>query len=66
MRIVYFANGSPGLNVLRVLQELDEQIVGLVLHPPDTRTLGDDILRESSVGPEAVFDASQLSDPATL
>ena len=66
MRIIYFANANVGLDVLRLLKQQDEEIVGLVLHPAAQRVSGDELVREAGLPPSRIFDAHDLRDPATL
>ena len=60
MRILFLGNNWVGWQVLRWLKERDEEIVGLVLHPPQKRKYGDEILRTGRLDPARIFDGSQL------
>jgi methionyl-tRNA formyltransferase len=66
MRIVYFGNGPVALDVLRFLQTEGEQIVALVLHDVNQRTLGDELIAESGLPPEFVFSGGGLQEPGTV
>jgi methionyl-tRNA formyltransferase len=66
MRILFLGNNWVGWQVVRWLKEQNEQIVGLVVHPPHKRKYGDDIIRCAQVSPECIFDGSQLRLPQVL
>lgn len=63
MRVVYFGNNWTGWQVLASLRQRGVEVAGLVLHPPDRRTFGDEILAAAGLPPERVFDGSRLDDP---
>ena len=60
MRILFFANNWVGWQVLKWLKEQNEQIVGLVIHPPEKQKYGDEILESAQMNPGRIFDGSQL------
>jgi len=62
VRIVFFGNNRVGWQVLRHLQEAGEEIAGFVLHPPERRKFGGEILADAAA-PDALLDGSRLSDP---
>lgn len=64
MRIVYFGNNWTGWQVLSLLRGQGHDIAGLVVHPQDTRTYGEQILDAAGLEPELVFDGSRLAEPA--
>ena len=66
MRILFLGNNWVGWQVVRWLCEQNEQIVGLVVHPPHKRKYGDEIIRSAQVSPEYIFDGSQLCQPDVL
>jgi methionyl-tRNA formyltransferase len=66
MRLVCFVNNWTGWQVLDYLQDQEDEIVGLVLHPAAKRTYGDEILGTCDPGPDAVFDGSTLRDPEVV
>lgn len=66
MRILFLGNNWVGWQVLKWLKEQNEQIVGLVIHPPGKRKYGNEILDCAQVNPECIFDGSQLHQPETL
>lgn len=66
MRTLLLANNWLGLQVLRWLLEQDEEVVGLVLHPPEKRKFGTELL-ECIRGRELpVFDGSMLREAGVL
>ena len=66
MRILYLANNWLGWKILEWLTDQDEDIVGLVLHPPAKRKYGKEILKCVHWDNVGVFDATNLRDVATL
>lgn len=66
MRIVFLGNNQLAWWVSRWLQERNENIVAMVLHPPERRRFGEELL--STLPPEGcqVFGARDLNDQATL
>jgi len=65
MRILFLGNNWVGWQVLSWLKEQGEEIVGLVIHPPDRRDYGAEIINSVQVDPTFIFDASQLPQPVT-
>lgn len=63
-RIVLLANNWVGAEVARVLREAGENVVGLVLHPGERRSFGEEIARDSGVAEASIFDGSRLREPA--
>jgi methionyl-tRNA formyltransferase len=66
MRILFLGNNWVGWQVVRWLREQDEQIVGLVVHPPHRRKFGDEIIRSAQVSPEHIFNGAELHQPEVL
>ncbi len=66
MRILFLGNNWVGWQVIQWLQEQNEQIVGLVVHPPEKRKYGDEIIHSAQVGPEYIFNGSRLRRPEVL
>ncbi len=66
MRILFLGNNWVGWQVIQWLKEQNEQIVGLVVHPPEKRKYGDEIITSAYVGPDYIFDGSNLRQPETL
>ena len=65
MRVLFLGNNRVAWRVASYLAE-HEEIVGLVLHPPERRKYGDEILSATHVAPSAVFDATKLDRPDVL
>jgi methionyl-tRNA formyltransferase len=65
MRILYCGNNRLGLEVLVWLRARGEDVVGLVVHPPERRTCGAEILAAAGLPPGRVFDGSRLGEPGT-
>lgn len=66
MRILFLGNNWVGWQIAQWLKEQNEQIVGLVIHPPQKRKYGDEIIRSAQVSPEYIFDGSRLRQPEVL
>jgi len=66
MRIVYFGNGPVALEVLRYLRGLGEEIVALVLHDDGTRSQGNEMIAETSLPLDFVFEARSLPKLGTI
>ena len=66
MRILFLGNNWVGWQVVHWLQEQNEQVVGLVVHPPHKRKYGDEIIRSAQVSPAHIFDGSHLRQPEVL
>lgn len=66
MRVVFFGNNRVGCRILKWLKTEGEDIVGLVLHPPDRCKFGDEMRTVSGLGSSAIFDATELKNKQTL
>jgi len=66
VRIVYLGNNWVGWQILRWLKEQNEEIVGLVIHPPSKQKYTKEILQVADLPSERVFDGSQLHNPELL
>ena len=66
LRIVYFGNGPVALEALRYLRSVGEEIVALVLHDDGARSLGNEMIAESGVPANAVFEARALADTGAI
>lgn len=66
MKIVVLGNGRVAVNAVLWLREQGEEVVGLVLHPPERRRLGDELIRVSGLPPEKIFDAALLREAQTI
>lgn len=66
MRILLLLNNWNGWEVAKWLLQRDEDIVGLVLNPPDDRRFGDEILSALAMPSEKVWLGNQLRNPDTL
>ncbi len=64
MRIVFFGNNWTGWQVLVELKRRGVEVAGLVVHPPERRTYGEQIIAVAGLEPERIFDGSRLADPA--
>ena len=66
MRIAFLGNNWVGWQVAHWLREQNDQIVGLVIHPPHKRKYGDEIIRSARVSPAHIFDGARLRQPKVL
>jgi len=66
MRILFLGNNWVGWQVLSWLREQNDQIVGLIVHPPHKGKYVDEIISSAKISPAVIFDGSQLSQPDTL
>ena len=60
MRILFLGNNWVGWQVLKWLREQNEEIVGVVIHPPHKQKYVDEILTVADLPSRSVFDGSQL------
>jgi methionyl-tRNA formyltransferase len=66
MRIVYLANNRVGLEVLKWLMGQDDEVVALVVHPPDRQRYGEEILATAGLPAERVFHGDRLGQEDAL
>jgi methionyl-tRNA formyltransferase len=62
MRVLFFGNNWVGWQIVNWLRLRDEEIVGLVMHPPERRKYGVELIHSAGVDPTCLFDGSRLSD----
>ena len=66
MRVLYLANNWVGHEVLRWLTDQGEEIVGVVLHPPEKQRHGREMLETASLGEDRVFSGATFQEPENL
>jgi methionyl-tRNA formyltransferase len=66
MRILFLGNNWLAAQTLKWLREQNEEIVGLVLHPPHRRKFGNDLLKTAGLPSAQVFDGSLLEQIQVL
>lgn len=66
MRILFLGNNWVGWQALTWLKQQGENIVGLVVHPPNKQKFGEEIIQTADLPAKKVFDGSQLRDPQVL
>ena len=64
MRVLFLGNNWLGWQILRWLNEQCEEIVGVVIHPPQRRRYGDELVAAAGAAP--IFDGSRVREPAVL
>lgn len=65
-RILFAGTGPVALDVIRWLRDRGENVVALLLHPPDQRRCGDEIISAAGVPEEHRFDGPRLRDPDVI
>lgn len=66
MKILYLGNNRLGWKVLEWLEERGEEVVGLVVHPPEKQKYVDQMLETVDLPSDRIIDAEQLRDEETL
>lgn len=66
MRILYMGNNRVGWQVLEWLKSQREDIVGLVVHPPERQKYADEIIRVAGLPGERIFSATDLEDAGVI
>lgn len=66
MRILFLGNNWVGWQVVQWLKEQGEDIVGLVLHPPEKAKYRQEIVETARLDPARVFDGARLREAETL
>jgi methionyl-tRNA formyltransferase len=66
MRILFLGNNRLGWQVLQWLKQQNEEIVGLVIHPPHEQRFAAEIISVSGLAAEQVFDGSRLRNEMVL
>lgn len=66
MKILYLGNNRVGLDVLRHLKSIGEDVVGLVIHEQPRQKFVREMLDVARLPEDAVFCGSTLGDPRTL
>jgi len=60
MRVLFFGNNRAGLKILRYLINRDDDIVGVVVHPPERSQMRDEILNTAGLPADRVFSGNTL------
>jgi methionyl-tRNA formyltransferase len=66
MRILFLGNNRIAWQLAGWLRDQGDDIVGVILHPPDRRRFGDEIISAAAVDATRIFDGSRLREPETL
>ena len=66
MRILLLLNNWGAWRVADWLEKRNENIVGLVLQPPNDRRFADEILATLDLPPDKIWLSNQLRDPDTV
>lgn len=61
IRILYMGNNLVALEVLKWLKDKNENIVGLVVHPPERRKYGEEIIHASELPTEFIFSGIEIN-----
>jgi methionyl-tRNA formyltransferase len=66
VRVLVLGNNWVAWQVVRWLKERGEEIVGLVLHPPQKRKYGEEIKSAAGLDSADIFDAAELRHPEII
>jgi methionyl-tRNA formyltransferase len=66
MRVLLFGNNRIASQVAFCIRDHGDQIVGLVVHPPERRKFGEELVLTAGVPEELIFDGSKLREPTVL
>lgn len=66
MRILLLANNWLGWQILKWLKDEKENVVGLVMHPPEKQKFGKEIIGAAQLPSSQIFPAATLKDPDIL
>lgn len=66
MRILFLGNNWVGWKVLDWLKSQKEEVIGLVIHAPEKRKYGEEILKTAGLDPSSIFDGSKLRQPEVV
>ena len=66
MRILFFGNNWIAWKIVSWLKEINEEIVGLVLHPEDKQKFRDEIIESSGVEIPYIFNGQDLRKSKTI
>ena len=66
MRVLALVNNWIGWQVLKRLKRDGDELVGLVIHPPERSEYRDEILRTAALPPSSIFDGSTLRKAEVL
>lgn len=64
--IVYMGNNLVGLEILKWLKSRNESVVALVVHPPEKRKYGEEIIHTSGLTTEFIFFGTDINKPDFL
>ena len=66
MRILFLCNNRVGLQILQWLMKQNEEIVGLVVHPPGKQKYVKEIINSSQLDRKHIFEGPELREQNTL
>lgn len=66
IRILYMGNNLIGLNVLEWLKARKENVIGLVIHPPEKAKFAEEMKKISKLGNDKIFEGSKLKENSFL
>lgn len=66
MKVVLFANNRVGWRVAEALRRSGAEVVAAVIHPPERRKYGEEIVAATGLPRDRVLDGSRLGDPELL
>jgi methionyl-tRNA formyltransferase len=66
MRIIYLGNNWVGWQILKWLRAQGEEVVALVIHPPERCKYGEEIIESAGLEGARIFYGSQLRSPDVI
>ena len=66
MRILYLGNNRVGWELLSWLKRQEEEIVGLVIHPPGKQKYANEIIETAGLEESQIFYGPELREPAVV
>jgi len=66
MRILFLGNNWVGWKILEWLNQEGEQVIGLILNPPEKQNYGNELIETSGLNEQNVFDGSNINDPMII
>ncbi len=66
MRILYLGNNLVGWKILSWLKRQEEEIVGLLIHPPGKQKYANEIIETAGLAESQIFYGPELKEPAVV
>jgi methionyl-tRNA formyltransferase len=66
MRVLYLGNNWLGWELLKIIRQHGDEITTLVVHPPERRKFGTEIIETAGVDSNQILEAATLASPPAL